>query len=63
MDVMEVQKKVHVATGREVADMLGVSQRRLQQMISEELISGRIGRDQYDLTRVIVTFREYLRQK
>ena len=63
MQVMKVEKKVYTATGREVSEMLGVSQRRLQQMISEELISGRIGRDQYDLSQVIVTFREYLRQK
>lgn len=63
MEVQTLEQKRYVATGPEMAEMLGVSHRRLQQMISEELILGKIGRNSYDISRVIVSFREYLLRK
>ncbi|QLF68320.1 hypothetical protein FE840_001425 [Peteryoungia desertarenae] len=63
MQVKTTEQKIYVATGKEMAAMLGVSPRRLQQLVSEGAVSGKIGRNQFNVSDVVVTFREHIRQK
>lgn len=63
MKQLTVERKVYVADGREMAEMLGISQRRLQQLVAEDWVAGKIGRNEFDITQVISSFREYIRLK
>lgn len=49
------------ASGVEVAEILGVTPRRLRQLVAEGYVEGKLGRDEYDTLRAISTYLSYCR--
>lgn len=51
------------ATTQEIADILGVTPRHLQQLVSEGHIDGKLERGRFNLRRAIATYLAYCRRE
>lgn len=64
MTADEKLTKIGIPTRTGCADMakvLGVTPRRLRQLVSEGHVEGRLARDEYDVHRTIATYLSYCR--
>nr|WP_278515354.1 hypothetical protein [Brucella anthropi] len=59
MKKIKVEQEIYVASGTEMAEILGLEPRRFQQLVQQRWIEGKIGHNQYDVGLCVRHYRDY----